>query len=323
MAVVPNQQVQQTHQVQQVQQIQMGQHGPASHLIAHISDTHFLGGSRALYGTVDTDTPVRQALAQLERSGLRPDALVFTGDIADTGEADAYRRVRALVEASADRLGAQVVWVMGNHDKRAAFRTDLLGQAGSDAPVDAVFDLGGVRLIALDSSVPGYHHGELTQSQLDWLADLLSEPAPHGTVLALHHPPIPTMIPLMSILELRGQSRLAEVIAGSDVRTILGGHLHYATTGLFAGVPVSVAAATCYTLDASAPQGGLVGQSGGQSINLVHVYDDQIVHSTVPLGEFDVATRFDPAFLARMQSLSPEERTEAFSRQVDSTGSVA
>lgn len=242
MAVVPNQ------QVQQVQQIQMGQHGPASHLIAHISDTHFLGGSRALYGTVDTDTPVRQALAQLERSGLRPDALVFTGDIADTGEADAYRRVRALVEASADRLGAQVVWVMGNHDKRAAFRTDLLGQAGSDAPVDAVFDLGGVRLIALDSSVPGYHHGELTQSQLDWLADLLSDPAPHGTVLALHHPPIPTMIPLMSILELRGQARLAEVIAGSDIRAILGGHLHYATTGLFAGIPVSVAAATCYKI---------------------------------------------------------------------------
>ncbi|TFC13060.1 phosphodiesterase [Cryobacterium algoritolerans] len=307
--------------------VQLGQYPPASHLIAHISDTHFLGGSRTLYGTVDTDSPVRRALAQLERSGLRPDALVFTGDIADTGEADAYRRVRGLVQASADRLGAEIVWVMGNHDKRAAFRTELLGRAGSeaesDAPVDGVFDLGGVRLIALDSSVPGYHHGDLTRSQLDWLADLLSEPAPHGTVLALHHPPIPTMIPLMSILELRSQARLAQVIAGSDIRAILGGHLHYATTGMFAGIPVSVAAATCYTLDASAPQGELVGQSGGQSINLVHVYDDQIVHSTVPLGEFDVATRFDAAFLARMQSLSPEERTEAFSRQVDSAGCVA
>lgn len=315
MAIAPN------------QQIQMGQHAPASHLIVHISDTHFLGGTRPLYGTVDTDTPVRQALAQLERSGLRPDALVFTGDIADTGEADAYRRVRGLVEASADRLGAEVVWVMGNHDKRAAFRAELLGESESeselDAPVDAVFDLGGVRLIALDSSVPGYHHGELTQTQLDWLADVLSDPAPHGTVLALHHPPIPTMIPLMSILELRDQARLAQVIAGSDIRAILGGHLHYATTGLFAGIPVSVVAATCYTLDASAPQGELVGQGGGQSINLVHVYDDQIVHSTVPLGEFDVATRFDAAFLARMQSLSPEERAEVFSRQADWAGNVA
>ena len=308
--------------------VQFGQHAPASHLIVHISDTHFLGGSRELYGTVDTDTPVRQALTQLERSGLRPDALVFTGDIADTGEPDAYRRVRALVQASADRLGARVVWVMGNHDKRAAFRADLLGEAESDAqadaPVDAVFDLNGLRLIALDSSVPGYHHGDLTGQQLDWLAEVLRTPAPHGSLLALHHPPIPTLVPLMSILELRGQERLAAVIRGTDVRAVLGGHLHYATTGLFAGIPVSVAAATCYTLDASAPQGELVGRIGGQSINLVHVHDDQIVHSTVPLGEFDVATRFDADFLARMEALTPEERTEAFSRQAGSApGSVA
>jgi Icc protein len=304
--------------------VQFGQHSPASHLIAHISDTHFLGGSRALYGTVDTDTPVRQALAQLERSGLRPDALVFTGDIADAGEPDAYRRVRALVLASAERLGARVVWVMGNHDKRGAFRAELLGDAPADdpaddpadAPVDAVFDLNGLRLIALDSCVAGYHHGELTQSQLDWLAEVLRTPAQHGTLLALHHPPIPTMVPLMSILELRGQDRLAAVIRGSDIRAILGGHLHYATTGSFAGIPVSVAAATCYTLDVSAPQGELVGRSGGQSITLVHVHDDQIVHSTVPLGEFDVATRFDADFLARMETLTPEERTEAFSRKV-------
>ncbi len=312
----------------QNQQVQFGQHAPASHLIVHISDTHFLGGARDLYGTVDTDTPVRQALAQLERSGLRPDALVFTGDIADTGEPDAYRRVRALVQASADRLGTQVVWVMGNHDKRAAFRAGLLGEtetdAPADAPVDAVFDLNGLRLIALDSSVPGYHHGELTGPQLDWLADVLRTPAPHGTLLALHHPPIPTLIPLMSILELRGQDRLAEVIRGSDVRAVLGGHLHYAATGLFAGIPVSVAAATCYTLDASAPQGELVGRIGGQSINLVHVHDDQVVHSSVPLGEFDVATRFDAEFLARMEALTPEQRTEAFSRQAGSApGRVA
>jgi Icc protein len=296
--------------------VQLGQYPPASHLIAHISDTHFLGGGRPLYGTVDTDGTLHQAMAQLERSGLRPDALLFTGDIADRGEADAYRRVRDIVESAAERLGAPVIWVMGNHDKRAAFRAELLGEEGSATPVDAVFDIAGVRIIALDTSVPGYHHGDLTDEQLTWLADVLSEPAPHGTLLALHHPPIPTMLPLMSILELRGQARLAEVIGGSDIRAILGGHLHYATTGTFAGIPVSVAAATCYTLDTSAPQRELRGLQGGQSINLVHVYDDQIVHSNVPLGDFDAATRFDAAFLARMEALTPDERTEAFSRQV-------
>jgi Icc protein len=299
--------------------VQLGQYGPASHVIAHISDTHFLGAGRPLYGTIDTDTPVHEALAQLERSGQQVDALLFTGDIADGGETDAYRRIRDVVESAAARLGARVIWVMGNHDKRAPFRSELLRDAREPAaaaePVDAVHELDGLRLIALDTSVPGYHHGAISPEQLAWLAEVLQQPAAHGTLLALHHPPIPTMVPLMSLLELRDQAHLAEVIVGSDIRGILGGHLHYATTGLFAGIPVSVAAATCYTIDPSAPVRQLTGVHGGQSINLVHVYPESIVHSHVVLGDFDPATNFDSAFLSRIEAMSPEERTEAFSRQ--------
>lgn len=293
-----------------------GQYPPASHLVMHLSDTHFLGAARPLYGAVDTDSTVNRALEQLERSGLRPDAIVLTGDIADRGEADAYRRVRDLVEAAADRLGAEVVWVMGNHDERAAFRTELLREQGSTGPVDAVFDIRGLRIIVLDTSVPGYHHGEVTDEQLAWLAGVLAQPAPHGSLLALHHPPVPSPTALMSILELRDQPHLAKVVAGSDIRSILGGHMHSATTGMFAGVPVSVAAATCYTLDPSAPRRELSGVDGGQSFNLVRVYGDQIVHSHVPVGAYDVVTRFDSAVLDRFAQLTPEERTEAFSRHV-------
>lgn len=303
--------------------VQMGQYPAATHLIAHLSDTHFLGDNpdgsgRLLYDAVDTDSTVRRAMAHLEQSGLGFDALVFTGDIADRGEREAYRRVRDIVEASAERMGAELVWVMGNHDERGAFRAELLrGQTHDgavDAPVDRVIDVHGLRLISLDTSVPGYHHGEVSADQLAWLRGVLAEPAEHGSLLALHHPPVPTALPLMTILELREQASLAEVLAGSDVRAILGGHLHYATTGLFAGIPVSVAAATCYTIDAAAPPRQLTGVGGGQSINLVHVYADQVVHSNVPLGPYNVVTRFDREYLDRMEALDPAERLEAFSR---------
>jgi Icc protein len=301
--------------------VQSVQHPPATHLIGHLSDTHFLGDAgdgsgRLLYDAVDTDSTVHRAMAQLEASGLSIDALVFTGDIADLGEPDAYRRVRDIVEASAERLGATLVWVMGNHDERTAFRTELLRVEGHDAPVDAVVDVNGLRLISLDTSVPGYHHGEVTADQLAWLAEVLAEPAAHGSLLALHHPPVPTALPLMTILELREQAALAEVLAGSDVRAILGGHLHHSTTGLFAGIPVSVAAATCYTIDAAAPPRKLTGVDGGQSINLVHVYPDQVVHSNVPLGTFDVVTRFPADYLDQMEALSPADRVETFSRHL-------
>ncbi|MBW0092225.1 hypothetical protein I4I73_24725 [Pseudonocardia sp. KRD-184] len=52
----------------------------------------------------------------------------------------------------------------------------------------------------------------------------LAEPAPDGTVLALHHPPLPTVNRVSRLLELRGREALAPVLAGSDVRIVLPGH---------------------------------------------------------------------------------------------------
>ena len=103
-------------------------------------------------------------------------------------------------------------------------------------------DVDGLRIIALDTSVPGYHHGELSDDQLTWLAAELATPAEHGTLIALHHPPLPLpMLRAAELIELLEQDRLAAVIEGSDVRGILAGHLHFSTYSLFAGVPVSVA----------------------------------------------------------------------------------
>ncbi|MFB2585966.1 phosphodiesterase [Herbiconiux liukaitaii] len=294
----------------------MSQYGEPQHTIVHISDTHFLADRKPLHGAIDTDATLTRALAQLEESGIRPEALVFTGDIADLGEGDAYRRIRALVEPAAARLGAEVLWVMGNHDDRARLRTELLDEQPITDPVVSSIMLGGLRIIALDTTVPGYHHGELSAEQLQWLRDELAQPAPQGTIVALHHPPVPTTLPLMPILELQRQHELEAVLTGTDVRAILGGHLHYSTTSTFAGIPVSVAAATCYTMDVAGPKGALRGLGGGQSFSIVDVYDDRVVHSIIPIGEFPIVTSFDSTFVDRVYALPDAERLDAFSRQV-------
>ena len=296
--------------------IQLGQHPAAAHVIAHISDTHFLGGGRQLYGSVATDAHLLQALRQLEDSGVRPEAIVFTGDLADLGELDAYRRLRALVEPVAERLGSRVIWVMGNHDERLQYSSELFDGPGDENPQDRVYDLGGLRIISFDTTVPGYHHGEVTNAQLAWLADELSRPAPHGTLLAVHHPPIPTpLLEAMGMLELLDQDRLADVIRGTDVRGILAGHLHYSTHSTFAGVPVSVAAATCYTLNLTAKDRLLSGVDFGQAFNLVHVYEDRIVHSIVPVGETIEVTGFSSDSWAQIEAMTPAERLELFSNK--------
>ncbi|MDJ1114988.1 phosphodiesterase [Microbacterium dauci] len=298
-----------------MQPVTFGQHAPAVRTLVHLSDTHLLAGDVHLGGRYDSTGGAAAALAAVERTGIRPDAIVITGDLTDLGEPAAYRRLRELVEPVAERLGAPVVWVAGNHDERPAMREGLFDVAGTEEPITGVWDLGGLRLIALDSTVPGWHHGELGADQLDWLRGVLAEPAPLGTVLALHHPPLPSHIPFFDILELRRQHELADVIAGTDVRGILAGHLHYSTSGTFAGIPVNVASATCYTMNLQRPATSVNGMDAGQSFHLVHVYPDTITHAVVPVVEADTAEYFTPEWNARMAALTAEERLEAFSRK--------
>lgn len=256
------------------------------HFVLHLSDTHFLANGGKLYDSLDSEVKLRQLFAELEASNSRPEAIVFTGDIADKGDPVAYRAIRDIVEPAAERLGARVVWVMGNHDNRSAFNAHLLDEAASEDPIDRVIDINGLRIISLDSTVLDHHYGHVTDAQLLWLQNVLATPAPHGTILAMHHPPVPAVLDLAVTVELRGQKELAAVIRGSDIRSIIAGHLHYSTAATFAGIPVSVASATCYTQDLNVAVGGSRGRDGAQSFNLVHVYDDTVLHSVVPLGDY-------------------------------------
>ena len=270
------------------------------HFILHISDTHVLAGGGMLYDRVASDGHLRQLFDEFEASGGRPEAIVFTGDLADRGEPEAYDGIRRIVDPVAERLGAQVIWVMGNHDDRAAFRQGLLDDGvGGSRSVDRVDDVNGLRVVTLDTSVPGHHHGEVAPEQLDWLAEELSIAAPHGTILAMHHPPVPSVLDLAVSVELRDQSGLAEIVEGSDIRSIIAGHLHYSSTATFAGVPVSVASASCYTQDLNVPVGGTRGRDGARAFNLVHVYPTTVLHSVVPLGSFPALDFIDADESAR------------------------
>jgi 3',5'-cyclic AMP phosphodiesterase CpdA len=287
----------------------------ASHVIAHLSDTHVLGGKRKLFSAVDVKRNLDLVIERLRSGDQAIDALVFTGDIADIAEPEAYRWIRHRVEPVAAELGAELVWVMGNHDERNAYSRELFDDE-SDAVQDRVHDVGGLRIISLDTSVPGYHHGAITDAQLEWLTAELATPAKHGTVLAMHHPPIEAHNPFVRIIGLDERDRLAAVIAGTDVRTILAGHLHYSTFGQFAGVPVGVASATCYTVDMGADRAFLLSAvDGAQSINLVHVYQSDIVHSIVPAELYEQIAGYPAVLRTMAEAMSDDEVREMLSNK--------
>ena len=137
-----------------------------THVIAHLSDTHLLGSPQGrLAGRIDTAEQLRRALARLESSREVVDALVISGDLADSGEPAAYELLLEIVRPVVDRLGCALVLTGGNHDERGPMAQVLFGVDGDD-PQDRVTTVRGLRIITLDSAVPGYHHGGLSDEPI-------------------------------------------------------------------------------------------------------------------------------------------------------------
>jgi 3',5'-cyclic-AMP phosphodiesterase len=259
------------------------------HTLVHLTDLHLLPEGRLLRDRLDTFDALARTLATIERSELRPAALLFTGDLTEAGEPAAYQRLRALVEPVAARMGTASLYVMGNHDSRPELRQHLLGESRNEEPYDYTVRLDGLRIVVLDTTVPEYSHGELTSDQLHWLAAQLAEPAPHGTVLALHHPPLPTPSRIAAAIELRNRKDLAAVLTGTDVRIVLAGHTHVVSAGALAGIPVWTGGTTAFASGAFAAGGG-ENQLLSPTANRVDLYDDSLIVTTMAIDAEHIAT---------------------------------
>ncbi|MGK5685182.1 metallophosphoesterase family protein [Actinoplanes sp. URMC 104] len=217
--------------------------------ILHLSDTHLARDPGPNADGIDARDSLRRILAGCSQlAGL--DAVLVTGDVADDGSPEAYADVSALVGAFAAERGIPALYTTGNHDERkafaAAFGDDLL----------TVTEVRGHRIVTLDTLVPGKVSGWLGDDQLDWLRGVLAAPAPNGTVLAFHHPPIALPgVWLQEKFGLLNPGALADAIRGSDVRLILTGHYHLQLFGMLESVPVWVTPGVINRVDLTAPPG--------------------------------------------------------------------
>jgi 3',5'-cyclic AMP phosphodiesterase CpdA len=267
--------------------------------LVQLSDLHILPPGQLLHGVIDTFANLEAAIEVVAASAANVTGLLLTGDLADTGDPAAYRRLRELVEAAAARWGATVVYAMGNHDDRPAFRRELLSAAPTSEPCDQVHWLGSTRVIVMDSTIPGHHHGALAPAQLAWLSAELARPAAQGTVLMLHHPPLPSPVPPVDLLRLRDAERLTEVVAGSDIRIILCGHAHHVSVGSLAGIPVWVAPAVAYAIDTMPPLGRQRGAVGG-AFSRIDLIRGTTVATAVPIAAATSVYDRDEAEMVRL-----------------------
>jgi 3',5'-cyclic AMP phosphodiesterase CpdA len=217
-------------------------------ILAQLTDLHLRvgpddeGSARALAVAVE-------ALAALDPA---PDAVLLTGDLTETGDPRAYARLRELLAP----LAVPVHPIPGNHDDRDALRAAFADHAGiaagaghagiaaGDGYVQYAATCGALRVVLLDTQLPGSDGGRLDAERRTWLAAQLDAEPRTPTLVAMHHPPIRTGITEFDAIGLPDGDRdaLAALLSTRpQVRAVAAGHIHRPLTGAIGGVPVVVA----------------------------------------------------------------------------------
>jgi 3',5'-cyclic AMP phosphodiesterase CpdA len=262
-------------------------------LLAQISDLHFLPKGALAFGRVDVAGCLERAIDHLLALQPRPDAVLITGDLTNDGDAAVWTELRATLA----RLEAPIFPLPGNHDERELMRAAFadLGLFRAGGPLCFATDLGPLRLIGLDSLIPGDPAGRLGPEQLAWLDARLGEQPGKPALVALHHPPFRTGIDHMDAMRLEDGDALAAVIGRHvQVERVLCGHVHRSVQRRFAGTIAQIAPGTAHAVQltlAGAPSRWILEPPGV----LLHEWRDGqgLVSHLDFIGDFEVGAFSD------------------------------
>lgn len=258
-------------------------------ILVQLTDLHIREPGRLAYGRIDTAPYLHRAVQSVLRLRQAPDAVVITGDLSDFGRAAEYKHMAQLLAP----LAMPIYLMPGNHDDRDQLRLSFpghyyLGQSGEF--VQYSVKIGGLRLLTLDTCVPGHSHGTLDAQRLEWLAEQLAACRGEPVVIAMHHPPFRTLIGHMdNIGLLQGGAELEALVKRyPNVERVICGHLHRAIDVRFGGTIASTSPApghqVALDLDPEAPSAWVLEPPAFR----VHAWDGKrLVTHTAASGEFE------------------------------------
>lgn len=255
-------------------------------IIGHISDSHVLAGGKLLSGRFDTGAAFGRLMRSLAAQPVRPDLLLFSGDLGEDATLEEY----AMVGDGLRRLGVPVLAVPGNHDAREpmwARMSDMLGRTEA-GHLCVMKDDGPLAIIGLDTIVPGAPHGELCPERLSWLKAALDRCEGRPVLIFQHHPPITTGLEdLDSMGLLAGRDALAKLVARhGKVVVILCGHVHRSIQGICGGAPVRVCPSASHQFAFDLRPGEPYRFSDEPAQYMIHLWRDgeTLVSHTVPVA---------------------------------------
>lgn len=199
---------------------------------------------------LDTHDRLKQGIDWLNRRHADADLCVLNGDLADLGQQEAYARLKHQVM----RAKVPVEMTIGNHDDRETF-LKVFGESyrAETGYVDKSIDIGGYRVIILDSAITGEPAGRLEPEQLHWLGLRLEEAADRPVIVIVHHHANPLMTRVDRIIMQNGMAFARVLSRHKDIRQVIAGHVHYTSTAIWHGIPFTTLSGGHYSVQGTFP----------------------------------------------------------------------
>jgi 3',5'-cyclic AMP phosphodiesterase CpdA len=221
-------------------------------LICQLTDLHVRPVGQAANRVSETNMFTERAFRAVARFNPRPDVVVITGDLTEAGLDAEYANLATLIRKF---LPMPVFVIPGNHDRRSGFREGLRHLPGVTSDphyVQYSVDDYPVRLVMLDTVVPGAGHGELGAEQLEFLDRSLAAAPDKPTIIGMHHPPFACGIAHMDRINLRNAAAFAAIIARHrQVERIICGHHHRPIVARVAHAIASIAPSVAHQVEMS------------------------------------------------------------------------
>ena len=167
------------------------------------------------------------------------DFVLHTGDITNYGEPAEYARAKEIFQG----LNCPIYYANGNHDKIENLYTGLLDMPASTTPYDHSFEVNGVQIVCIDSSLE--EEGRrwfVSESQLEWLKTEINGASDKPLIVGIHHPPYKIDINWLNTFIVTNYEEIHDVLktALPRLRGVFSGHIHeplsYVQDGVFYNV---------------------------------------------------------------------------------------
>lgn len=264
-------------------------------LLLQISDPHF-GTERAV---------VVDALVALARQ-QRPDLVVLSGDITQRARPAQFRAARAF----ADRLGAPVLAVPGNHDIPLFDLWTRLRcpyarySAAFGADLEPVYRSPDLLVVGVNTTRAWRHkNGQIAPPQIERVAGLLEGAATTQLRVVVVHQPIAVSRDDDLPHRLRGHHPALQRWAAAGADLVMGGHIHLPYV-----VALPALARPMWAVQAGTAVSTRVRSGVPNSVNLLR-WDRASTPGTCQIEQWDFSSPTRAFVLARVKDVRPARHT--------------